>query len=101
MRKVRLQIIEIKVVDEFYEKLYSCVDRQTEDPITKTMKVKVPCTNTSEIKKALKAMRRSKAGGADGLSTDLIKDAGNFLLDKLAVLFTKCLQTCSVLRKML
>ena len=35
-------------------------------------------------------MSRGKAGSADGLSIDLIKDAGNFILEKLTVLFTKC-----------
>ena len=42
-------------------------------------------------------MNRSKAG-EDGISIHLLKDAANFLLDKLAVLCTKCLQTCSVPR---
>ena len=35
-------------------------------------------------------MNRGKAMGEDGLSFDLIKDIGDFFLDKLAVLFTKC-----------
>ena len=42
-------------------------------------------------------MSKGKAEGVDGLSIDLIKVAGDFLLDKLAVLFTKCLETSSVL----
>ena len=41
-------------------------------------------------------MSSGKAGGADGFLIDLIKDAGDFLLDKLAVLFSKCLQNCTV-----
>ena len=51
---------------------------------------------TSEKKKALKGMSKGKAGCAAGLSIDLSKDAGDFLLDKLAVYFSKCLQNCTV-----
>ena len=58
-----------------------------------TMNIEVPCVSTSEIKKALKIMSRGKTDSADGLSIDLIKDTGNFLLDKLAIHFDKCLQT--------
>ena len=43
-------------------------------------------------------MSRDKAEDKYGLSLDQIKDACDFLLDKLAVLFTKCLQICSVPR---
>ena len=60
------------------------------------MNIRVTCLNTSEIKKAIKGMSRSKARGADGLSINLIKDAKDFLLEKIAILFTRCLQTCSV-----
>ena len=42
-------------------------------------------------------MNTGKAGDADALLIDLIKDAGDFVRDKIAILFTKCLQTCSVL----
>ena len=36
-------------------------------------------------------MTRIGAGDADGLSIDLIKFTGNFILNKFAVLFTKYL----------
>ena len=61
-----------------------------------TMNIEIPCVNTSEIKKALKRASRGKTGGKDGLSIGLMQDAGNFLLDKLAVLITKCLQNCTI-----
>ena len=51
----------------------------------------------SEIEKALKRMSRDKALSKDGLCIDLMKDV-DFLLDTLAELLTKCLQTCSLLR---
>ena len=50
----------IKIVEKFHRKLYSCNDRQIEDPNIKTMNIEVPNVNTSEIKKALKGMSRSK-----------------------------------------
>ena len=56
-----------------------------------TINIEVPCVNTNEIKKLLKGMSKSKTGGADGLSIDFIKNATDFLLDKLAILYTKCL----------
>ena len=56
-----------------------------------TMHIEVPCVHTSEIKKSLKGLKGVKQGGVDG-SIDLINGAGDFLIDKFAVLFTKCLQ---------
>ena len=45
----------MKVAEEFYRKLYSSSNRQTEDPI---MNIEVPCVNMIEIKKAQKAIRK-------------------------------------------
>ena len=73
----------IKVAEKFYRKLYSSNVQQNEDPNTEVMNTEVPCVNASEIKKALKGMSRGKAGGEDGLTIDLIKDAGNFLIENL------------------
>ena len=69
---------------------------KTEDSNMKTMNIELVCVSTSEIKKTLKGMSRGKAGGAQGLSIDLIKIAGEFLLYTLTMLFTKCLQTSSI-----
>ena len=41
-------------------------------------------------------MKRGKAGGDDDLTIDLIMDAGDFLLIKLAKLYTKCIQEMSI-----
>ena len=41
-------------------------------------------------------MSRGKARGTDDVSIDLIKDTGDFLQEKLAIPFTKYLQTCFV-----
>ena len=63
----------IKVMGKFYRKLYSNNDRQTEDPSME----------------AIKEMSSSKAGDADDVLIDLIKDADNFLQDKLTIPLTK------------
>ena len=52
-----------------------------------TMNIEVPFINTNEIKEVLNGMSKGKARGADGLSIDLMKDASDFVLDKLAIRF--------------
>ena len=48
---------------------------------------------TGEVKKALKGMQRGKAAGEDQVTSDLLKDGGEIMLEKLATLYTKCLST--------
>ena len=60
------------------------------------MNIEVTCVNTSEIKKALKGTNIGKSEGADGLPINLIKDAGDVLLDKHAIFFGKRLEITSV-----
>ena len=85
----------IKVAEEFYRNLCSSDGRQTEDPSMETMNIEVPGVSTSKINKALRG-RSSHKTGEDGLSIHLIKDSSDFSSDKLAVLFAKCLQNCTV-----
>ncbi len=61
------------------------------------MNLEVPIV-TVEVRIALKGMSRSKAGGEDGLTVDLIKDAGNFVHNKLSQIYAKCLQSHRVPR---
>ena len=61
-----------------------------------TITIEVLYISTSEIKKAIKGMSRGKTGSADGLSIDLIKDVGDILQDKLALIITTCLQSYNV-----
>ena len=83
-------------IAEFYRTLYSNNDRQTKDLSMETVIIEVSCKSMSEMKEALKGMGGSKAGGANGLSIDHIKDAGDYVQHKLTVLITKCLQSYSV-----
>ena len=89
----------IYVADEFYRKLYSSNDRQIVDASMETMNIEISCVNTNEIKKTLNRMKRNKAD-VDGLSIDLIKDAGDFLQKKLAVYSIKYLQNLTVPKKL-
>ena len=80
----------IKVVEDFYTNLYSANDfSQTE---INTEFRDIPIITANEVRKALKSMKRGKAPGEDGISIDLIKDAGDIAIVKLAELFTKCLR---------
>ena len=85
----------IKIVQEFYKKLYCSNNSQTKDPSIETINVEVPCVIINEIKKTLKGMSRGEQWGADGLPIDLMKAVSDFLLNKTHSTF--CLQTSSVL----
>ncbi len=63
-----------------------------------SLTLEVPFVTVEEIRTALKGMSRSKAGGEDGLTVDLIKDAGNFIHNNLCQIYTKCLQSHRVPR---
>ena len=78
--------------------MYSSNDRPTKDPSKETINIEASCVNTNDIKKALKGKNRGKKkkGNANGLSIDLKKDAGDLLPDTLTILFTKCLQNCTI-----
>ncbi len=57
-----------------------------------TVGVEVPSITTDEVRNALKGMSRGKAAGEDGLTTYLIKDAGDIIISKLAQLYTSRLR---------
>ena len=88
----------IKVAEEFYKKLYS--SNEDREAIEEREEIKdedrVPRVSKEEVTAAIESMSRGKAGGEDGLTIDLIKDAGETVVGRLADLFTKCLETMSV-----
>ncbi len=47
--------------------------------VTHSLNLEVPRVTVEEVRIALKGMSRGKAGVEDGLTGDLIKDAGNFI----------------------
>lgn len=78
---------------EFYKKLYSStLDR----PTTSTHKEPEPHVTCSEVENALKHMSRGKAPGPDGLVTELLQDSGPEVWQRLAALFTRCIETRTV-----
>ena len=86
----------IKVVEDFYSELYHS-DAQPQNE-TRNETTEIEAVTKEEIKKALKSMKRGKAPGEDGISVDLIKDAGEIAIEKLSRLFTKCLEAGKIPR---
>ena len=81
----------LKIAEEFYAELYASKTSVT--PITTSVEyTEIPEITTSEVTFALNHMKRGKAPGDDDITTDLLKDAGEDLYQKLAQLFTKCLK---------
>ena len=77
-------------VREFYEKLYSSSNNVPEtNQVTDTSEV--PHILIDEVKHALCKTKRGKAKMEDGITSDLLKDAGDEVHNELAQLFTQCL----------
>ena len=77
-------------VQEFYERLYSSsINVPVTNQLTDTSEV--PHILIDEVKHALNKTKRSKAPGADGITSDMLKDAGDEVHNKLVQLFTQCL----------
>ena len=77
-------------VQEFYEQLYSS---SINVPVTNqvTDASEVPHILIDEVKHILNKIKRGKAPGEDGITSDTLKDAGDEVHNKLAQLFTQCL----------
>ena len=86
----------IKVAEEFYKNLYSSKEEKDRNGEETEEIDPVPEVKSWEVEHAAKAMSRGKAGGEDGLTIDLIKDAGQLVWEKLARLFTRCLESQTV-----
>uniref|UniRef100_A0A6G5AC50 Putative endonuclease-reverse transcriptase n=1 Tax=Rhipicephalus microplus TaxID=6941 RepID=A0A6G5AC50_RHIMP len=87
----------VKIAEEFYRDLYSSRDNHN----LNTIKTSSNPDDTlpgmiEEVRKALEGMHRGKAAGEDRVTSDLLKDEGQIVLEKLATLFTRCLLTGKV-----
>ena len=60
------------------------------------MNIEASCVNRGKIKKTLKSISRGSVESEEALSLDPTKDAGDIILEKLAVVSTKYLQICPV-----
>ena len=89
----------INVAEEFYTKLYSSEER-LDDVAQEHINndALVPAVTIGEVRSALRDTKRGKASGSDNITIDQIKDAGEAALDKLAKLYTKCLENRKVPR---
>ena len=78
-------------VQEFYEKSYSSsINGPVTNQVTDTSEV--PHILIDEVKHALNKTKRGKAPGEDGITSDMLKDAGDEVHKKIAQLFTQCLR---------
>ena len=85
----------VKRVEEFYQGLYSSSIRV--ESVNASVDVSsVPEVTSEEVRFALKSMKRGKAPGDDGISVDLLKDAGTEVHCRLAQLYTQCIRKESV-----
>uniref|UniRef100_A0A6G5A9S4 Putative endonuclease-reverse transcriptase n=1 Tax=Rhipicephalus microplus TaxID=6941 RepID=A0A6G5A9S4_RHIMP len=84
----------VKIAEEFYRDLYSSRDNHDLNTIrTSSNPDDTPPVMIEEVRKALESMQRGKAAGEDQVTSDLLKDGGQIVLEKLATLFTRCLLT--------
>ena len=82
----------VTLVQKFYEKLYSSsINVPVTNQVTDTSEV--PHILIDEAKHAPNKTKRGKAPGEEGITgdTDILKDAGDEVHNKLAQLFTLCL----------
>ena len=86
----------VKIAEDFYLKLFNTNNRHKNINNSDSINLEVPEVTIDEIRNCLRGMKRGKAGGEDGITIDLIIDAGDVVLIKLARLYTNCFQTCSV-----
>uniref|UniRef100_A0A6G5A9L5 Putative endonuclease-reverse transcriptase n=1 Tax=Rhipicephalus microplus TaxID=6941 RepID=A0A6G5A9L5_RHIMP len=87
----------VKIAEEFYRDLYSSRDNHNLNTIkTSSNPDDTPPGMIEEVRKALEGMHRGKAAGEDRVTSDLLKDEGQIVLEKLATLFTRCLLTGKV-----
>ena len=71
--------------------MYSSRDKHDHNVRTSSTPDDIPPVMTEEARKVLEEMQRGKAAGDDQVTSDLLKDGGQIVLEKLATLFTKCL----------
>lgn len=78
----------VKVAEKFYAKLYSDQMKQEVNGVqSDLLHLEEPSVTTDGVKKALKRMNKGVAEGDDSLTTNLITDACNFMINNLAQIF--------------
>lgn len=83
----------VKAAEKFYTNLYSDPNAQEDRGGEKRCNGPGnPSVTKNEVKFVLREMSRGKARGEDGLTMDQIKDAGDFVIKKLAQVYTECQQ---------
>lgn len=86
----------LTVAERFYSRLYASISSPGNITARICVEGEAPEITKDEVEMALKAMKRGKAAGDDGITVDLLKDGGYIVLEKLAKLFSECLRTTKV-----
>ncbi|KAL1447418.1 hypothetical protein WDU94_003530 [Cyamophila willieti] len=85
----------IKIVETFYNNLYG--DSTKEQMIViNNQDSDVPSITTDEVWKVMRKMKNGKSPGEDGVSIDILKEAGNEFYNLMANLFNKCILMCDI-----
>lgn len=91
----------LNIISEFYERLYSSLTpqptavhaRDKRAPLTRHYTEDIPEISSYEIKRALKQLKKYKAPGEDGITTELLKAGGRAVIKELRWLFNEALFT--------
>ena len=85
----------IKRCEEFYTELYSTKRPQDQpflsDNNSNTTKTRVPPILQSEVRAAIKHLKRDKAPGEDNVTANILQDGGEPIIHVLTKLFNRCL----------
>lgn len=87
----------VNVAEERYSKLHSLhIIRTTLSKIKVDQDTEVPDVTIDEVRRALQGMSCRKATKAGSVTVHLIKDGGDFIFRKLAILHPQCLKISNV-----
>ena len=88
----------IQTCEEFYTKLYSTRQaRQSSVPALPATYEPPPPILPSEVRVAIKRLKRGKAPGEDNITTAVLQDGGEPIIKALTQLFNRCLSDGRVL----
>ena len=81
----------IKITEEYYKNLYA--SKINVPQVNKSVdNSEIPDITVKEVEFALRHMKRGKAPGKDGITTDLLQFGGETLYEGLAELFNQCIR---------
>jgi len=95
--EIKDQDMILKRIEEFYEELYD--SSMEAEVLEHENEEEIPIVTSWEVLHALRAMKRGKAPGPDGILIDTIKEGGDVITKELAKLYTACINQGKVPEK--